>query len=323
MFVKNDHPASVINPPASTNSAEGHRIPPRLIAGGRFLLFALVMVAALLSIRFLLTTNRTTAGLLKAANSGYLDAALVWIVDGGALAVVLVYIVIAARREKRSLSAYGLPLRASCRKQWTAGLLLGFVLASLDIVATRLLGGYSFGRPELSLRGIVEHGLLWGGAFILVGIYEECLYRGYALKTLAEAIGFWPAAVVLALAFGMLHLLNPGESAIGALDVIAYALLASFTLMRTGSLWFAIGVHSAWDFSLTFLFSAPGSGLAARGSLLHSSLHGSAWLTGGTAGPEGSVVGLCVLALGFLFCYQFLPQKDTRHSDARRSSRLR
>lgn len=323
MFAKSDPSTEVINPSTSTDHAESRGIRARLVAGGRFILFALVMVAALLSIRFLLTTNHTTADLLKAANSGDLDAALVWIVDSGALAAVLVYIVIAARCEGRSLSAYGLPLHSSCRKQWIAGLLLGFVLASSDIGATWLLGSYSFGPPALSLSGLVEHGLLWGGAFILVGIYEECLYRGYALKTLAEAIGFWPAAVLLALTFGMLHLLNPGESPIGALDVIAYALFASFTLMRTGSLWFAIGVHSAWDFSLTFIFSAPGSGLAARGSLLHSSLHGSAWLTGGSAGPEGSVVGLCVLALGFLYCYRFMPRTATRPADARRSFQLR
>lgn len=285
---------------------------PRLSAIGRFFLFAFAMGVTLLSIQFLLTTNPATEVLMNTAKSGELDPALIWIIDSAALAVVLIYCAIAARREKKSLAAYGLPLRNAFGRNWAVGLLLGFGLAAVDICMTWLLGGYSFGSLALSSTDCVKYGAAWGGAFILVGIYEEFLYRGYALHVLSRAIGFWPAATCLAAIFGLLHLLNPGESPIGAVDVILYALFASFTLIRTRSLWFAIGVHSAWDFSLTVIFSAPGSGMTVRGSLLHSSLHGAAWLTGGAAGPEGSAVGLCVLLLAFLACYRFLPQTPSR-----------
>lgn len=308
MFEMSNESAEGIDQSTGFAFMERRRQHPRPLAIGRFLLFALVMGIALWSIRFVLMRNPATASLLKAADSGDLDPVLIWIVDSGALAIVLLYVAIAGRYQKKSLTDYGLPLRAAFGKQWAAGLMLGFVLAALDICITWSLGGYSFGSLAVSPTDLLRNAILWGGAFILVGIYEEFLYRGYALHTLTEAIGFWPAAMFLATIFGVLHLLNPGEGAIGALDVIAYALFASFTLRRSGTLWFAIGVHSAWDFSLTFIFSAPGSGLTARGSLLHSSLHGAAWLTGGSAGPEGSVIGLLVLAAAFVACYRFLPQ---------------
>lgn len=298
----------------SVGPADANGGRPRLAAIGRFLLFAIVMVATLLLIRFAMTKRAATADLLRSAASGDLDPRLIWIVDGAALVAAFIYTWIAAHYEGRSLAVYGLPLRSAFGALWGAGLFLGFALAVLDMCLTWLLGGYSFGTVALSMPALFKFGLLWIGAFLLVGIFEEYLYRGYALYTLSTGIGFWPAAVFLAVIFGGLHLLNAGEGPVGALDVVLYALFASLTLQRTGSLWFAIGVHSAWDFSLTFIFSAPGSGSRARGSLLNSSLHGSTWLTGGSAGPEGSVIGLSVLAMALLACIRFMPRRTGKAS---------
>jgi uncharacterized protein len=61
-------------------------------------------------------------------------------------------------------------------------------------------------------------------------------------------------------------------------------------LRRTGTLWFAVGMHASWDWGETFLYSVPDSGTIAPGHLLNSSFQGSAWLTGGSVGPEGSVL---------------------------------
>ena len=47
--------------------------------------------------------------------------------------------------------------------------------------------------------------------FLLVGLFEEFLLRGYTQFTLARGIGFWPAAVVMSCAFGLIHLRNEGE----------------------------------------------------------------------------------------------------------------
>ncbi|WP_414633356.1 CPBP family intramembrane glutamic endopeptidase [Acidisarcina polymorpha] len=173
------------------------------------------------------------------------------------------------------------------------------LLALLDIGCTYLLGGYSFGSFALSPGKVLIFGAASALAFIMVSLFEEFLFRGYALHSLTIGVGFWPAAFLLSAIFGGLHLTNTGEGIVGALDVMLYGLFACFTLSRTGNLWFAVGLHSAWDFSLTFLYSVPGSGMHAKGQLLQATLHGPAWLTGGAAGPEGRVIGLAVLILSF------------------------
>ena len=68
-------------------------------------------------------------------------------------------------------------------------------------------------------------------------------------------------------------------------------------IWRTGSLWFAIGNHAAWDWGQTFLFGTPNRGLHGQHALMNPSFHGPALLTGGTDGPEGSVLVLLSEAL--------------------------
>ena len=84
-------------------------------------------------------------------------------------------------------------------------------------------------------------------------------------------------------------------------------LFLCLTLRRTGTLWFAIGWHFAFDWAQTFLFSTPNSGLTAPGHLLNASLTGSKWLTGGTAGPEASVFDLIVTTAGILLLMKVYP----------------
>jgi membrane protease YdiL (CAAX protease family) len=139
-------------------------------------------------------------------------------------------------------------------------------------------------------------GVGWAIGFAMIGVSEELLFRGYPLVALSAAIRFWPAAVLLACVFGAVHLLNPGESPIGALGVVAYALFASFTLRRTGDLWFAVGVHAAWDFAQSYVYGVADSGMLTAQHILQARVHGPAWLTGGTVGPEGSALGFAMLA---------------------------
>jgi len=169
----------------------------------------------------------------------------------------------------------------------------------------------SFAPPSLSVAGIAFYGLAWALSFVLIGVVEELLFRGYALSTLASAIGFWPAAVVLGAGFGALHLFNPNENLVGALNVVTYSLFASLTLQRTGSLWFAIGVHAGWDYALTFLYGVPVSGMHAEQRLLEADLHGPTWLTGGAVGPEGSALGLVALAFAVVVFARRVPAKSS------------
>jgi hypothetical protein len=116
--------------------------------------------------------------------------------------------------------------------------------------------------------------------------------------------------VLLSLGFGYVHLSNPGESWRGALSAGLIGLFFCFTLLRTGNLWFAVGLHASWDWAESFFYGVPDSGLNIPGHLLSPSFQGPAWLTGGTVGPEGSVLVFVVIAVLFAAFHVTHPGKQ-------------
>jgi membrane protease YdiL (CAAX protease family) len=212
-----------------------------------------------------------------------------------------------AQLERSPVDIYGLPRSAQTfGKLFWQGWLLGLFEVTLLISSIAAFGGYSFGSLSLHSMEVVRWGAVWFVAFVSVGLSEEFLFRGYTQYTLAQGIGFWPAAIFLSVLFGAVHLRNPGEGFMGAAGIVATGLVFAFALRRTGNLWLAVGWHASFDFGETFLYSVPDSGLLLAHHVSNATLHGKTWLTGGTAGPEGSVfsfltMGIMAMAIHFLF----------------------
>jgi membrane protease YdiL (CAAX protease family) len=223
---------------------------------------------------------------------------------------------IMSRIERRSPGDYGLPITEAFGKKFWLGMLLGLVEISVLIGLISAFGGYTFGSMALSSKGIVGYGLLHLAFFTMVGFFEEFAFRGYTQFTLADGIGFWPAALLLSLGFGAVHLHNPGEGLVGAASVALVGIFFAFTLYRTGNLWYAVGLHASFDWGETYLFSVPNSGTFMEGHLSNSILHGATWLTGGTVGPEGSVFCFLTMGLQFLVVMWLFPQKYTTTESA-------
>jgi uncharacterized protein len=218
--------------------------------------------------------------------------------------------------EGRSVSEYGLPVRELFGVKFWLGFVFGLVEIFLLIGMIRAFGGYSFGPLALQSGAIVRWGLFHLVFFVSVGFFEEFLFRGYTQYTLGEGIGFWPAAALLSIGFGVVHLMNPGEGIVGAASVVVVGFFFCFTLYRTGNLWYAVGLHASFDWGETFLFSVPNSGTVMQGHLLDSVLHGAKWLTGGSVGPEGSVFCFVTMGLQFLIVALLFPSKSRNHARA-------
>ena len=216
---------------------------------------------------------------------------------------------IMSRIERRSPGDYGLPLTEAFGRKFWLGMLLGLAEISLLIGLISAFGGYSFGSLVLFPKAIVGYGLLHLVFFTMVGFFEEFAFRGYTQFTLADGVGFWPAAIFLSLLFGAVHLHNPGEGYIGAASVVLVGLFFAFTLYRTGNLWYAVGLHASFDWGETYLYSVPNSGTFMQGHLSNSALQGARWLTGGTVGPEGSVFCFLTMGLQFLIVMWLFPKK--------------
>jgi membrane protease YdiL (CAAX protease family) len=286
-----------------------------LRAGWRFLIYIALLVAFFFGFKALLSQVwKSTPGTFSIA-SLFLAEVVGFAAAFGA-AVVMCFI------EHRPIGAYGLPVRGAFGKLFWQGVLAGLVEISLLVGLIYAFGGYSFGRLELHGAEMLRWGALWAICFIFVGLFEEFLFRGYSLFTLTSGMGFWPASILLSFLFAAVHLQNSGEGLAGVAGVFVVGMLWCFTVKRTGTLWFAVGMHAAYDFGETFLYSVPDSGTVFPGHLSSAALHGPAWLTGGTVGPEASVFDFLLFILLFLVFDRLYPASKSPYQDAAAVQRL-
>jgi hypothetical protein len=137
---------------------------------------------------------------------------------------------------------------------------------------------------------------------LLSAIAEEMPIRGYLFQNLREAWGSWPALVATSLIFAALHFFNPGahtELGMVIAGIAAAGALFCLSVIFTGSLWFALGCHVAWNLFEGPVFGFPVSGLSfGSASIVAQTVTGPAWFTGGPFGPEAGASSFIALAAG-------------------------
>jgi membrane protease YdiL (CAAX protease family) len=212
--------------------------------------------------------------------------------------------------EHRKVGDYGLPLQKSLFPAFGTGYLVwGFLPLAFLLLILRAVHVFYFGSHSQLNAQIFGWGVLWLFVFLMVGFFEEFCFRGYFLYTLADGIGFWPAAIIQSICFAGVHMGNGGETKIGILATAFFALFAAATVWRTGNLWLAVGAHAGWDWGQSYFFGVNDSGFQAPGHLFNPTpTHGPDWLSGGSVGPEGSIVTLILWALMFA-CFVLLYRK--------------
>jgi uncharacterized protein len=182
--------------------------------------------------------------------------------------------------------------------RWTAGALRD-LLAGMAITGVAMLGVL---LAELGLGVITTSpaapasplALLGLGALKLAFTFkEELMMRSLLLAGLLVALrGRAAMAIVLsAIAFGCIHLTNPGASALSVLSNSMGGAIYGLAFVLARNVWLPIGLHFAWNFVQGPLAGFPVSGLASGGLQQVHDL-GPAWLTGGSYGPEGGVIGI-------------------------------
>lgn len=189
-----------------------------------------------------------------------------------------------------------LAISGSAMKEFAAGLAVGagFITAVMGILW--LLGVYYPTGFSWNIGLLLGLTLGLGGAFL-----EEPTFRGLLQRFIDKKWGAAPAIIVTAIVFGLIHVINTigtGEASLaGPMAVIIEALpfIAAYYLTRR--LWLAIGIHLAWNTTLYGIFGMPTSGVASLGGVIGGSLKGAKALTGGSFGPEGSVVMIFMAAL--------------------------
>ena len=230
------------------------------------------------------------------------------VVEGFLAAAVLAASWAGTKIEGRPLASVGFADRAPARS-FGVGLMLGTMIVAGSAAIFSCLGWY---EARLALAEPFAAWLVAAVALsALVALFEETLFRGYALQTVADAFGRPSAIIVTGVLFGALHLVNPTPGMapwlklVGCGCVAAYGMCAAIARLATGGLWLPIGMHFAWNLLEEFVFGFADSGVASNDALVRATMTGPVLLTGGAYGPEGGLVmfvlaGAAVAVLLFL-----------------------
>lgn len=224
---------------------------------------------------------------------------------------------IASKLEKRNVGEYGLPITRRATPLYLEGFVWGAAAPAIILALVVACGGATIGGLRFHGAQLSRTALLALAAMIVLGFFEEYTFRGYALETLSRGCGFWPSAIALSILFGLLHYFTkPMEDWIDATTVSLITLFLCLTIRVTGSLWFAIGFHAAFDLFALYVFGAPNTGNDGRQipeRLLDVRYTGPAWMTGGPRGLEASALAFVAIALLFAV-YALRMKKGSREA---------
>jgi uncharacterized protein len=182
-------------------------------------------------------------------------------------------------------------------------LLRGFAVGAAAILLVAallwLVRALHVERVTVPSDGIVADS--WSGTalrlFILLApaaLWEELAFRGFLYGVANEAAGRVAALATSSVAFGAVHLMNPGAGLRTTLIVMVAGWALALVREQDGlpAAWIA---HLAWNWIMAAVLHVPVSGLPFATPGYRTVIEGPDWMSGGSWGPEGSLLALVVL----------------------------
>jgi membrane protease YdiL (CAAX protease family) len=184
-----------------------------------------------------------------------------------------------------------------------SGFALGFVGAAAMAMAALLLSVPAAGAHwTRDTGGLWEYaGKLGGTALELApaALAEELMLRGLPIVLMSAAFSRRVAIVVLAVLFGLFHLLNPSIDPLAVGNIALAGVFLGLAFFAPGGLWTAWGAHFGWNLAIA-ASDAPVSGIRLLLPMIEYVPGSPRWVSGGPFGPEGGVLATAVLLTG---CY--------------------
>ena len=192
------------------------------------------------------------------------------------------------------------PLAGKRMLRYTAiGLGTGLAVMLATIVGIWVLRCASVEPSGQTLISAVGNGFKW---IVLDGVGalgEEVWGRAIVLVVAERFVGWRGAILISGLMFSGLHLSNHGATRIWLLRLFLQGALLAYAVFRTRSIWWSVGYHTGWNWVSAPFFGAAGSGYLDEGHIFDFFPHGSVWITGGSAGPEGSLLAFTAVLAAF------------------------
>lgn len=228
---------------------------------------------------------------------------------GMTVALVLAHAIMLFKMDGRDWSYVALERGAAEPRRLVAGFAIGAAPIAIASGLLLLIGWLAIVRAD--------DGSWWGAALrvsivlLFAACYEELLSRGYVFATLREWLGPRAAIAFTSVAFGLLHLANPGAEALPIIVVVLAGVFLAAVLLVLRSLYAAWMAHFAWNWVMAVPLHVSVSGLALAQPDYRTVDAGPDLFTGGPWGPEGGL-GAAIGMLGGL-AYLYWRHSRTRN----------
>ncbi len=221
---------------------------------------------------------------------------------------ILVSVLYCRLIEHRSLRTLGFTKR-HCLKDYLVGLIVAIVMMGCAVLIATIGGALHF--EGFTFQGSIGMLILFILGWMIQGLSEEVMFRGYFLVSLGAKHNTWIAILVSSIVFSMAHLANDGVTVLSIGNLMLYGAFAAIYFLRTDSIWGIAALHSFWNCAQGNLFGQKVSSMVLDSSLFtFSQNEGYDWLHGGSFGLEGGVATTLVLLIGITILL-LLPQRKS------------
>lgn len=200
--------------------------------------------------------------------------------------------------QKRKMTTVGFQ-KPGMWKEYLCGMAVGFGIFSVAVLICVVTG-------SLKIRGLsatfsVGIFLLFLVGYLVQGMAEEVLCRGYFLVSVSRRYPLAVGIAANALLFAALHLLNDGISVLAFINLVLFGVFASIYFIKRGNIWGVGALHSIWNLAQGNFYGIRVSGMQTSCSVLTSEMvSGRELINGGDFGLEGGLAVTIVLVLGSL-----------------------
>ena len=202
--------------------------------------------------------------------------------------------------EKRWPSELGL---SGFPKSMGLGAVVGFGMFFVITLILCLCGMYHFEGINSNVLSLLAPFCF----FYVIAVCEEILFRGFIFRMIDDRFGLWPAIIVSAIIFGFVHISNDNATVWSSVSIaIEAGIMLALAYKYSRDLWLPIAIHWAWNFSQGNIFGFAVSGNDAGKTLIQATVSGPDLITGGSFGPEASVVAA---VLGLIVAWLFYRKK--------------
>ena len=210
------------------------------------------------------------------------------------IVMIIAFFICARAIEKRKLTSLGF-VKKNMVPSYLIGIAGGIGFMLVDALICKFTDAMTFKYSGISVIKLV----LFAGGWMIQGLAEEVMCRGYLLTSISRRYSVTLAVVANSVLFALLHIFNPsGMNGLALFNLFLYGVFASLLFLRSGNIWLCAGFHSAWNMMQGNVLGIPVSGINVESIYMSSADLSMGVVNGGAFGFEGGIGVTLLLLIG-------------------------